>query len=123
METIYEKIGGKDTIDSLITAFYRHVLADPELQPFFKETSIEKLERMQHAFFTVALGGPEPDFRISLDEAHRGRGIQQKHLTKFTDHLMETLAEIGVSEESARRVYERIGTYSGDILGDATVDG
>lgn len=123
METLYEKIGGDETIRQLVATFYRNVLADPVLQPFFKDVSIEKLKRMQRAFFSVALGGPEPESKVSLYEAHRDHGIERKHLTRFTDHLIETLAEIGVPEESAKRVYQRIATYSDEILGDTSVDG
>lgn len=123
METIYEQIGGNPTIERLVTAFYQRVLADPLLSPFFESTSIEKLKKMQVAFFTIALGGPEPDLNQSLFEAHQGRGIQRKHLTLFTQHLMTTLREIGIKEENAAKVYQRIGTYSDEILGDASVDG
>ena len=78
---------------------------------------------MQNAFFTIALGGPEPDFKISLYEAHRGRGIERQHLSRFTEHLVDTLHAIGIDEQSAAKVYERIATYSDEVLGDAAVDG
>jgi len=123
MSTLYEKIGGNETIDRLITAFYVKVLSDPELRPFFDGVSIEKLKTMQRAFFQVALDGPVPDLKFSLFEAHQGRGIERKHLTKFTDYLVATLAEIGVPDEFSLEIYQRIGTYSNEILGDTTVDG
>ncbi len=123
MTTIYEEIGGRESIEKMVTAFYQRVLNDPLLQPFFQHTSVEKLQKMQVAFFSVALGGPEPEVQISLSDVHRGRGIQSRHLTRFTDHLMETLKAVGIEEKSAVKVYERIATYSNDVLGDATVDG
>ena len=108
MRTIYEEIGGTETIERLVTAFYQRVLADPMLSPFFEKTSVDKLKKMQAAFFTIALGGPDPDLNISLYEAHRGRGIERKHLTQFTQHLVDTLREIGVDAQNATRVYQRI---------------
>ncbi len=123
METIYDRIGGAKTIDKLIGAFYRRVLADPLLAPFFQNTSIEKLEQMQKAFFAIALGGPDPDIEVSIYEAHRGRGIRREHLTRFTEHLMTTLQEVGVEEENAQRVYQRISLYADDVLGEAAEDG
>ena len=123
MTSLYEQIGGAETIDKLIGRFYQNVLADPLLMPFFENTSIEKLTNIQKAFFSVALGGPEPDEKISLYEVHQGRGIQIKHLTRFTEHLLNTLREIGVEEDHAKKVYERIGTYSNDVLGESSVDG
>ncbi len=121
--TLYHRIGGEPTIAQLITAFYQHVLSDPMLSPFFEHTSIEKLQSMQKAFFSIALGGPAPDAKISLYEAHRGRGIERRHLTRFTEHLLATLKEIGIEEDDAMRVYDRISTYSDEVLGETSVDG
>ena len=123
METLYERIGGKESIEQLITAFYQRVMNDPMLNPFFENTSIEKLKRMQVAFFTIALGGPEPEEMPNLADAHRDRGIESKHLTRYTELLIETLADIGIPEEAAQKVYQRIATYSNDVLGETSVDG
>lgn len=123
MMTLYDQIGGAETIDKLIVAFYQRVLADPLLAPFFEHASVDKLQTMQKAFFSIALGGPTPDSQIDLVKSHQGRGIKVKHLSRFTEHLMQTLSEIGVEEEAARRVYDRIATYANDILGESSVDG
>ena len=123
MQSLYEQIGGAKTIDRFVVTFYQHVLADPMLLPFFENTSIEKLQTMQKAFFSIALGGPEPALEISLYDSHQGRGIQSKHLTRFTEHLMDTLHEIGIEEDKVTKIYQRIATYSNDILGESSVDG
>ena len=123
MTTLYEKIGGRPGIEKLVQKFYSRVLLDKKLAPFFSNSEIAKLEKMQVAFFSVALGGAETESMISLRESHAGRGIRREHLTRFTELLLETLAEIGIEEQDARRVYERIATYADEILGEATVDG
>ena len=123
METLYDKIGGEETIKKMITPFYQKVLSDSLLGPFFAETSLEKLTRMQEQFFTIALGGPAKDTNISLVDAHQGRGIERQHLTRFTDHLLETLREVGVGDSEASEVVAKIATYSGEIVGDVGVDG
>ncbi len=123
MQTLYDQIGGEAVIDKLISTFYSRVLSDPMLQPFFEHTSIEKLTKMQKSFFSIALGGPVPETEIRLYEAHRDRGIERRHLTRFTEHLIATLREIGIEERAAIRVYERIATYADEVLGDSSVDG
>lgn len=123
MQTLYEKIGGDETIEKLVVAFYQNVLADPMMLPFFENTSMVKLQKMQKAFFCIALGGPDPKIKISLYEAHRERGIERRHLTRFTEHLVATLGEIGVEEENAKEVYARIATYTDEVLGETSVDG
>ena len=123
MDTLYDKIGGAPVVDQLVDRFYEKVLDDPLLSPFFRQTSMETLRRMQKVFLTVALGGPEPDLKVSLYEIHRDRGIQRQHLTRFTELLLETLTEIGVPEKEAGEVISRVATYSNDILGETAVDG
>jgi hemoglobin len=123
MSTLYEKIGGEPTIEKLITHFYQRVLADPLLQPFFENTSIEKLQRMQAVFFSAALDGPPMTTKLELFESHRGRGIRREHLTQFTDHLVETLREIGIEEQDTQSIYRRIALYANEILGESSVDG
>jgi hemoglobin len=123
MVTLYERIGGKPKIERLVTAFYQRVLSDPLLMPFFENTEVERLKRMQIAFFTIALGGPEPSEMPSLVQAHRGRGIRRNHLTRFTEILIETLKSLDIDEHDINKIYERVATYSNDILGDTSVDG
>ena len=123
MPTLYEQIGGQPTVAKLITAFYKKVFTDPMLGPFFVHTSLEKLTLMQEQFFTIALGGPKPENSIPLREPHHGRGIRHEHLTRFTDHLMSTLNDVGIEGEDANAIVVRIAGYSGEILGDVSVSG
>ncbi len=123
MSTLYEQIGGRPTIAKLINAFYKKVFTDPKLGPFFVHTSLEKLIHMQEEFFTIALGGPPPELEISLREPHESRGIRREHLTRFTEHLLSTLQDIGVDDQHAMDIVARIATYSDEILGDVSVDG
>ena len=95
MNTLYQQIGGQPSVEKMVTAFYQRVLADPLLAPYFSGVEIEKLKSMQVAFFTIALGGDEPEKMPSLRESHAGRGIESKHLTRFTELLLETLSEVG----------------------------
>ena len=57
-QTLFERIGGDQAISELIHKFYDRVVADPELKPFFKNASMEKIRRMQREFFSAALDGP-----------------------------------------------------------------
>lgn len=121
--TLYDQIGGAKTIDSLIDQFYEKVLADESLAPFFQNTSMEKLREMQKEFFSIALDGPVTRSDISLFAAHANRGIRREHLTRFTEHLLDTLKETGVDDDAASAIVARIATYSNEILGESIEDG
>jgi hemoglobin len=115
--TLYEKLGGESAIETLVIAFYVRVMGDPELAPFFRNTSLEKLHSMQRDFFTMALGGPVSYSGRPLAHVHHGRGITAAHFSKFVGHLLATLEEQGVSESEARDVIDRINSYANEITG------
>ncbi len=121
--TLFDKIGGRPAIENLVAAFYGRVLTDPLLAPFFEQSDMEKLKKMQLSFFSIALGAGEPEAMPPLREAHQNRGIETKHLTRFTELLLETLNAIGISESDASKIYERVATYSNEVLGESNVDG
>lgn len=115
--TLYERVGGAEAVAALVERFYERVLADPDLQPFFARADTKRLRAMQREFFSVALGGPVTYFGRPLAYAHRGRGIERRHLQRFTEHLLATLEDRGLGERDVHDVIERINVYSSDILG------
>lgn len=104
-------------IATLIPAFYVRVLGDAELAPFFKHSSLEKLHQMQLEFFTMATGGPVTYSGLSMAHAHHGRGITKHHLARFTGHLVESLLDMGVTQEEADEVIARINTHVNEVTG------
>ncbi len=120
--TLYNEIGGRKTVERLIDEFYERVLADPDLQPFFENTSMDKLRTMQQEFFAAALDGPGTLSELDLAYAHHGLGIRQWHFSRFVEHLLATLESIGVGEESQMEIIRRISTYVNDITGEVGTD-
>lgn len=120
--TLYEQIGGQQTIEVLIRQFYDRVLDDPELAPFFEKTSMDRLRHMQQEFFAAALDGPTTMGDLDLAYAHSGRGITQWHFNRFVQHLLTTLEEIGVDNDQQMEVIRRISTYVTDITGEVGTD-
>lgn len=115
--TLYDKLGGESGIESLVIAFYVRVLADPELAPFFRDTSVEKLHSMQREFFAMALGGPISYSGRPLAHVHHGRGITTHHFSRFVEHLVETLEDLGIEDAEAEEVIDRINSYTNEITG------
>lgn len=120
--TLFERVGGEQGVARLIQAFYARVLADPELSPFFTETSMERLRRMQRAFLSAALDGPIVYTGRTLAEVHYGRGIRPPHLQRFVEHLLAALRGFDVGEDDVEAIRARIATYADEITGDTSVD-
>ena len=117
-QTLFERVGGEKTIRELIHEFYDRVVADPELKPFFKNTSMDKLRRMQHEFFSAALDGPITYTGRPLSYVHHGRGITKHHFALYVSHLIDTLRDHGINDQDVNDLIGRINTYANEITGD-----
>jgi hemoglobin len=118
-QTLYERVGGEKAIHEMIHEFYDRVLSDPELKPFFKNTSMDKLRKMQKEFFSAALDGPITYTGKPLGDVHHGRGITIHHFALFVGHLLETLQARGIEEHDVQAIISRINTYADEIIGTA----
>lgn len=116
--TLYERIGGAETIDSLVDSFYEKVLADAELKHYFAKAPMDKLRRMQKEFFSTATDGPLTYSGRPLREVHRHMAISRREFGRFTEHLLETLQEVGVGEKEAYEIISRINLYADEITND-----
>jgi hemoglobin len=117
-QTLFERDGGEKTIRELIHEFYDRVVDDPELKPFFINTSMDKLRRMQREFFSAALDGPTTYTGKPLSYVHHGRGITKHHFALYVAHLIDTLRDHGINDQDVNDLIGRINTYANEITGD-----
>ncbi len=117
-QILFERVGGEHAIGELVHEFYDRVIADPELKPFFKDTSMEKLQRMQREFFSAALDGPITYTGRPLSHVHHGRGITKHHFALYVGHLLDTLQGRGIDDKDVQDIISRINTYANEITGD-----
>ena len=57
MQTLYERMGGAETVARLVGSFYRRVKNDPDLAPIFPE-DLTPVQEKQFRFLTQFFGGP-----------------------------------------------------------------
>ena len=122
-QTLFERIDGEQMIAEVVDDFYDSVLADPELKPFFRNTSIDKLRSMQREFFGAALDGPITYTGKPLSHVHHGRGITKHHFTLYVNHLLDTLRERGINDQDVTDIISRIRIYADEITGDISSAG
>ena len=119
-QTLFERVGGEQVIGELIHEFYDRIIADPELKPFFRKASIDKLRRMQLEFFSAALDGPISYTGKPLSHVHHGRGITMHHFALYVAHLLDTLRDLKISDQDVQEIIGRINTYADEITGGAS---
>lgn len=103
-ETIYERIGGEKAVDSILPVFYKKILGDPLVAPFFEGIKIPSLINKQKSFLIFAFGGPSEYtyWQRGLRSAHKSsveKGMGDLHFDRVLLHLENALKEFSVSEE------------------------
>jgi hemoglobin len=114
--SLFERIGGTPAVQAAVDRFYERVLADPELKDFFNGVSMAKLKAHQFAFLSQALGGPKQYSGASMREAHSRLAIEQRHFGGVAIHLVETLRELGVSQEIIEAIAAALTPLSEQIV-------
>lgn len=114
--SLYERIGGKPAVKAAVDRFFERVLADPELKDFFNGVSMSRLKAHQFAFLAQASGGPRQYSGASMRDVHSRLAIEQRHFDSVAVHLVETLRELGVSEEIIGAIAAALTSLSGQIV-------
>lgn len=109
--TIYEAIGGLETIEKIVDAFYKRVAEHPLLIPIFPEDLTETAHK-QKLFLTQFFGGPR------LYEAERGHPmLRRRHLPfpitpsrrdAWLECMEAALVEAGVEEPYRAVMFEKM---------------
>jgi hemoglobin len=103
MATLFDKLGGKAAVDLAVDKFYEKVLSDERIKHFFEGIDMVKQRAHQKAFLTYAFGGTSKYDGRYMREAHQDlvekRGLSGEHFDAVAENLLETLKEMGVSQE------------------------
>jgi truncated hemoglobin YjbI len=98
--SLYDLLGGDHRELRLTTStFYKKVLADELLSPYFRNVDMQRQAGMLAEFLAMAFGGPHAYTGRDLRTAHQYLpGLTDAHFDRVLEHLAETLREAGLSE-------------------------
>jgi hemoglobin len=121
--TSFERLGGRDAVETIVDAFYKKATADPMLSGFFAGSDLEHLKQMQREYVTIALGGPSTLSSTGLRDTHAGHGIRSQHFLRFLDLFMETIQGQGLDDVELDAVFDRMAIAATDVLDSPTETG
>jgi hemoglobin len=119
-KSLYAEIGGQETIDKLVNAFYPLVYADKELRPLF-EGDMEEIKRKQRMFLPQFLGGPALYSREfgppAMRERHLPFEVTPKRAQCWLRCMKEAFHEIGLDENPAGMAFfDRLTQVAGIMI-------
>jgi hemoglobin len=110
---LYERLGKEPAIDAVVDEFYKRVLIDSLVSPFFTHVNIKTQSTKQKQFFNHVLGGKNY-YGKSMRRAHKGMGITDEHFDRIVQLLDETMRSVGVKEKDIEEVLEIVETTRDD---------
>lgn len=119
IDKLYESIGGSRTIWAATESFYRRVLDDPDLRPFFETTNMKRLQAEQSMFVSMLLGAQVVFTGRNIHSAHahsRARGLNDAHFDAFLGHFRAALYEVGVDPEKTEKVLQQLESKRSIVL-------
>ena len=117
--TLYEKIGGKETVEKASHFLYVNMLRDDLLKPFFSNVDIDKQERKMCAFLTYIFGGNSLYTGKSMRNAHKNAvdsGLSDKHVDAMIECVSQTLRELDIDNNYIGEVAQTIEKHRDDVL-------
>lgn len=115
--TLFDKYGGVATVTLIVRAFYKEVLGNPKLKPYFVGIDAERLIHHQIGFISHLLGKPA-NIHIErvLKNSHKGRRISEDAFNEVLHILQEVLVNHKMEEADINAVADLVLSYKDDIV-------
>lgn len=115
-QNLFERIGGKAAVQTVVDEFYRRVLDDKLLAPMFADTDMDQQRRHQTAFLVAALGGPDAYKGKDMKAAHDGLGVSDAQFGAVAGHLQATLQWAGVGGEDVAAIMQTAASLRDQVV-------
>jgi methyl-accepting chemotaxis protein len=114
--SLFEGLGGRTGVASLVEEFYERALDDPMLFAFFEELNLGQVMRMQVDYLTEALGGAQVYKGPDLKDVFKGVDIRPVHFAAAARHLNQSLEALKLPKDVMVGVMNLVGNLAPEII-------
>jgi len=116
MDTLCERLGGKDAITAVVDDFVARCAADERINGKFARTDIGRLKRMLVDQICQASGGPCSYQGRGMRETHDGMGVTAGEFDALVEDLVATLNQFGVPKPAQDELLGLLSPMRVDIV-------
>ncbi|NJC67963.1 group 1 truncated hemoglobin [Planosporangium flavigriseum] len=113
---MYERIGGAETVRSVVDRLYVLVIEDERLRGYFDNVDLASQKRHMAALLSQVLGGPKAYGGRDLAEAHAPLRITAEHYALVGDYLTAALLIAHAPRDVIDAVGEVLAASRGQIV-------
>ena len=116
MTSLYERLGGMDSITAVVEDFRDRVAADDRINQKFAKTDLARLRKMLIDQVCEAAGGPCTYTGRSMKDAHAGMKVTNGEFDALVADLVATLNHFKVGKTEQGEVLAVLGPLKTDIV-------
>ncbi len=116
METLYERLGGRDAIVAVVDDFVARCAADDRINGKFARTDIGRLKSMLVDQVCEASGGPCRYQGRDMRKTHDGMAVTAGEFDALVEDLVATLNQFSVPKAAQDELLGLLGPMRGDIV-------
>ena len=116
MASLYERLGGLDSITAVVDSFSARCAGDDRINGKFARTDIARLKKMLVDQVCEATGGPCTYTGRAMRPAHDGMGVTGGEFDALVEDLVATLDEFGVPKPEQDELLGLLGPMREDIV-------
>ena len=119
--TLYERLGGRPAIESVVDSIVARVAADDRINRKFARSDIPRVKAMIVDQICGATGGPCSYTGRDMKEAHRKMAVTRGEFNALVEDLVATLNSFNVPKAEQDELLAILGSMQADIVDDTTM--
>ncbi|MDQ3697950.1 MAG: group 1 truncated hemoglobin [Gemmatimonadota bacterium] len=115
-QSLYDRLGGKSAIASVVDSFVARVAADTRINKKFARSNIPRVKAMLVDQICNQTGGPCTYTGRSMKEAHRDMKVTEGEFNALVEDLVATLNQFNVPKAEQDELLTALGSMKADIV-------
>ncbi len=115
-DSVYQAFGGQPGLVKLMDDFVPRLMADPRLQPFFKDTNLTNLKEQLVSQLCMVSGGPCKYAGADMKSVHADFEIRKGDFNALVEVLQQAMDAQGIAFTAQNRMLARLAPMHRDII-------
>ena len=116
VDALYQQLGGQSGLVMLMDELMTRLLADPRMQPFFKDVDQPHVKEQLVAQFCEVAGGPCRLKESNMKKVHAGIDITRTDFNALVEVLQESMDARGILFATQNRLLARLAPMHREIV-------
>ena len=115
-DTLYQQLGAQPGLTKLMDDFMTRLLADPRMNPFFKDVDHKHVKEELVIQFCQVSGGPCQRRGPDMKKAHAGMDITKSNFNALVEVLQQSMDAQGIAFGTQNKLLAKLAPMHREII-------